>query len=94
MILEEFPKEALVGEVQFFSNFLNVLDGILKLYPQFQDDIVVDPFVGCAVTDRAHGLGKILRGDAEFLGIPTYATFVSEVHLYFLDELCEDNLLT
>ena len=54
MILEEFPKEALVGEVQFFSNFLNVLDGILKLYPQFQDDIVVDPFVGCAVADGLH----------------------------------------
>ena len=92
MILEEFPKEALVGEVQFFSNFLNVLDGILKLYPQFQDDIVVDPFVGCAVTDGLHGLREIFRCDVEFLGVPAYTTFVPEVLFYKFDELGEDHL--
>ena len=78
--------------MQFFSNLLDGLDGVLELYSQFQSDIVINPFVGCTMTDGLHGFREILRCDVEFLGVPAYTTFVPEVLLHKFDEPSEDNL--
>ena len=79
MFPEEFPQETLVREMQFFGNHLDVLDGVLELYPQLQNDIVIDPFIGCAMADSFHSLREIFWRNTKFLGIPTYTTLLSEV---------------
>ena len=94
MLLEEFPQETLVGEVQFFGNLLDSLRGIPHLYPQFQDDVLVDPFVRRTTADAFHGLRQVFGRDAQLLGIPADASFLSKVLFNQLDEPRKDNLCT
>jgi hypothetical protein len=90
MVLEVFPKEALVGEMQFFGNYLDVLNRVPELYAYLQNGIIVNPFVGCAMTGMSHGFCQILRRDIKLLCIPADTPFVLEVHLHEFDELGED----
>ena len=92
MFPEEFSQKTLIGEVQFFGNLLDVLDGVLELHPKFKDDIIIDPLIGGAMTDGLYGFREILRCDVELLGVPAYTAFVPEVLLHKFDEPCEDNL--
>lgn len=57
MILEEFSKETLVGEVQILRNLLDALIRIFQQQTQFQHDIVVYPFVGRSLADGLDGFG-------------------------------------
>ena len=57
MILEEFSKETLVGEVQILRNLLDALIRIFQQQTQFQHDIVVYPLVGRSLADGIDGFG-------------------------------------
>ncbi len=79
MILEEFAKKTLVGEVQILRNLLDTLVRILQQQAQFQHNIVVNPLVWRAFADGFDGLGEVFGGDAKLVGIPTDAPFLLEM---------------
>ena len=92
MFLKEFPEETLVREVQFLSNLLDGLSGVLQQYPQFEGDIVVDPFIGCTTTDTLDRFRQMLGGDVQLLGIPAYTSLLAEVLLYEFDVVGKDEV--
>ena len=51
MLLEEFSKERLVGEVQFFRNLLNVVRGVSQHDAYLGHHIVVNPLVRRTTAD-------------------------------------------
>ena len=79
MFSEVFSKETLVGKVHFLRDFLDALRGTLELNTDLSHHIAVNPFVGRALANLPHGLGKVFRGDAELLAIPTHPPLVLEV---------------
>ena len=64
MLLEIFREERLVGEMQFFGDFLDALRRVLELHTDFQYHIVVNPLIRCTLANEFDGLGKIFRGEA------------------------------
>ena len=44
---EEPAKEALVGEIEFLRYLFDAHTGCFQQYPDFHDNITVNPFVGC-----------------------------------------------
>ena len=51
MVFEEFPKEALIGKVQFSCNLLDTLRRILQPHTNLHQDVVVYPLVGRFAAD-------------------------------------------
>ena len=51
MLFKELSEETLVGEMESLCDFLDAQRRILQHYASLEDDVVVNPFVGCAATD-------------------------------------------
>ena len=79
MFSKVFSKKTLVGKVHFQRDFLDALRGTLELDADLSYHIAVNPFVGRALANLPHGLGKVFRGDAELLAIPTHPSLMLEV---------------
>jgi len=92
MFLEEFAKERLVGEIQFFRYFLDGFRGVLQQHANLQRDIVVNPLVGGSAAYALDGFQQVFCGDAHLLAVPCHAPLMAEVLFHQSDEGGEEML--
>ena len=94
MLLKELSEEALIREIHVHGNLFDAFRAVFQQYANLENDIVINPLVGCTAAYLFHGFRQIFRGDAQLFGIPSYASFPFIVLFHQTDKLGEDDIGT